>query len=550
MRRILIVDDEPFIVNGLAGMIKETDNLELEVYKASSATEAMHWFQRTAMDIVLTDICMPGMDGLELQQHIVRQWPRCKVIFLTGHNDFNYVKEAIHHRAIDYILKTEGDQAILAAVRRALEELDREIEMGAQLEKAQTQIQSARPLLQKEFLYDLLQGEVQPKQRLQEQLNDLELPFNAGLPVLLLVGKVDEWTEQTSADRTLLLYAIQNIAEEYLSSSVKSRSFTYDKSKIAWMIQPLDDAVDAEDKEYSRRVTLFARGTVERIQQSCKELLRLKLSFAVASEFCSWYYVSEQFERLNRTLRRNFGMGHELLLTDRTVEPTFANASKDSMTRMIQRQTAQLEIFLESGQQSEYKNKLSELLNHESIAADPELRLVASYQLVTMIMTYSLNEGILKVLSENTDLDLDKPLKLAAQSSWEETILRLADIGEAIFAQREGLNDQHGRNLVNRIKQYIEEHLAGDLSLTQIGEVVSLNPAYLSRLYKQLTGNMLSDTIMEARLSEAKRLLKETNDKVQDIATQVGFESAAYFTRFFKKATECTPQEYREFTRK
>ncbi len=88
MRRILIVDDEPFIVNGLAGMMKEATELDLEVYKAESAEEAIDWLERTAIDIVLTDINMPGMDGLELQQIIVKQWPRCKVIFLTGHTEF------------------------------------------------------------------------------------------------------------------------------------------------------------------------------------------------------------------------------------------------------------------------------------------------------------------------------------------------------------------------------------------------------------------------------------------------------------------------------
>ncbi len=548
MRRILIVDDEPFIVNGLAGMIKEADFAELEVYKANSAIEAIDWFERTSMDILLTDISMPGMDGLELQQRIVKQWPRCRVIFLTGYNDFSYIKEAIHHRAVDYILKTEGDQAILTAVQKALEELNLEFESGVQLHRAQTQLQAALPFLQKEFLLELLHGELQLGTPLQEQMNELNLAFIESAPVLIVMGKVDEWSETTSADKALLLYAVQNIAEEYLSSSVKSQSFAFDKTKIVWLIQKLPPSVSQDVAIDDRWLARFALGTVERIQQTCKELLKLKLSFVVAREWCTWASIPEQFEQLNRVMRRSFVMGYELLLTDELASPTTEMPTKDSQMKMIQKQTAQLELFLISGQQMEYKQKLMELMNDSTFLSDSELRLIASYQFLSMIMTFAMNEGLMKMVTES--MGVNNLLSLGSQSHWEETIIRLAEIGEAILQHKEGMTNQHGRSLVYKIKQYIDGHLSGDLSLTRLGELVSLNPIYLSRLYKQLTGEGLSETIMSVRLTEAKRQLKDTNDKVQDISTRVGFESAAYFTRFFKKATECTPQEYREHTRK
>lgn len=79
--RILIVDDEPFIVNGLAELCLGAEFLELEVYKAYSSSEALGWLKRAKMDIVLSDIKMPGLNGLALQKEISRQWPHCKVIF-------------------------------------------------------------------------------------------------------------------------------------------------------------------------------------------------------------------------------------------------------------------------------------------------------------------------------------------------------------------------------------------------------------------------------------------------------------------------------------
>ena len=540
MRSILIVDDEPFIVNGLAGMIKEADFPDLEVYKAFSATEAVKWFERAMMDIVLTYISMPGMDGLQLQQTIAKHWPRCKVIFLTGHNDFAYIKQAIHHRAIDYILKTEGDEAIRIAVKKALEELEREIEAGALVDRARIQLHAALPLLQNEFLSELLRGDLHSKGRFQEQLNDLNIPLLNHFPVMLLVGRVDSGLDYSSSHNMLLLYAIRNIAEEYLSPSVHLQSFTYDKSKIVWLIQPKSQ----EDPDDVNRLIRIILGMVERIQQTCKDLLKIVLSFAVSGEFIEWALIPNQFESLQRMMRRSFGMGHELLLIDEGNIPTPATPSKDVQLRTVDRHSLRLLQCLENGKKDEYLQTLSDVMKNGISFPDVDVRLAASYQLLSMMMTYITKEGLWSALKDR--MELERMLTPGSDADWVDTLHSLAEIGEEIFTLKEGSAQQQERSLITKIKQHIEQHLADDLSLTRISELVSLNPFYLSRLYSQLTGESLTETVMAARLAEAKRLLKETNDKIQDVAASVGFESASYFTRFFKKETGYTPQEFRQ----
>jgi two-component system response regulator YesN len=95
------------------------------------------------------------------------------------------------------------------------------------------------------------------------------------------------------------------------------------------------------------------------------------------------------------------------------------------------------------------------------------------------------------------------------------------------------------------LDKYIEQHLPDDLSLLRLAEIARFNPQYLSRLYKQVTGIGISDRILDLRLTEAMRLLDDTQSKIHDIAVKVGFQLAPYFTRFFKKQTGLTPQEYR-----
>ena len=116
MYRILIVDDEEVIVNGLYSMLSNFNTMELDVYKAYSGEEAIQWLARTRMDIVLTDIHMPEINGLQLLKEIKTRWPWCRVIFLTGHNEFEYAYKAIQYNGVRYLLKTEGYNKIIKTV--------------------------------------------------------------------------------------------------------------------------------------------------------------------------------------------------------------------------------------------------------------------------------------------------------------------------------------------------------------------------------------------------------------------------------------------------
>lgn len=543
MRRILIVDDEGFILNGLSAMIKEAEFADLEVCKALSAIEALDWMQRAAIDVVLTDICMPGMDGLELQRQIARQWPRCKVLFLTGHDDFSYVKEAIHYRAVDYILKTESDDAVLAAVAKALEELESEGAREAQFEQARHRFQAALPALQNEFLSELLEGELPGGRRLQEQFDDLRLPLSEAMPVLPVLGRVDEWQNYRRTDRSLLLFAVQNVAEEWFADAAIVKSIVYGKTRVAWFIQPLNRQEDGA----ATRLVRFVQGTVERIQITCKDLLKLKISFAVASACCSWPLIPQRCDALDRALRRSLGAGSELLLTDEAL-PTYPESGRtEAEIKRCGKAIDELIELLETGQRDGFRRKLGEVATDGALRADPDVRLTAMYRLISTMLTFLAGEGLLQPLLNTADMD--SLMKPETHESWELTMQRVERLGDLVLQKNDNQSRQYGKSLVLRLKQHIEANLSEDLSLVKLGQVVSLNPSYLSRLYKQLTGESLSDTIMAARLVSAKRKLRDTDDKVQDIAVQVGFESAAYFNRFFKKASGLTPQEYREQAR-
>jgi len=118
-----------------------------------------------------------------------------------------------------------------------------------------------------------------------------------------------------------------------------------------------------------------------------------------------------------------------------------------------------------------------------------------------------------------------------------------------LFKYRLVDREEQTNSIVMKLQEYICGNLNDDLSLTRLGEYVHLNPSYLSRLYKQITGTGLSDFISEQRLQKAKTLLCMGDMKIHDIAFELGYNSGIAFTRFFKKMTGMTPQEFRDFNR-
>ena len=130
MYRLLIVDDEPDVLQALYDMLLDHESLDLDVLKAGSAGEALEILNRERLDIVLSDICMPGMDGIELLRHVRENWPDCRMIFLTGHTEFSYIYQAEKLEAVSYILKTEGRQKIIDALDKAIGQIRAQNQIG------------------------------------------------------------------------------------------------------------------------------------------------------------------------------------------------------------------------------------------------------------------------------------------------------------------------------------------------------------------------------------------------------------------------------------
>lgn len=546
MYRLLVVDDEDFIVDGLIDLFEERFPASMEYYRAYSSGEALEWLKRAKIDIVLTDIRMPGMNGLELHEEIIRLWPQCKVIFLTGYNDFDYIQSAMRNESIDYILKTEADGVIVRAVEKAVYELQHRFESEKLIADAKKRLQTALPVMQKELLWDILNGDVS-QAAVAQQFDELNLPLRADLPVFLVLGRIDGWNGISSpSDRMLLVYALQNIANEYLSAFAYHYSIFYEQSRLVWFIQFKEDSHAEENEGDYRRAEqrdLFVNGAMENIQNASRQYLHVPVSFLAANKVVDWYDCAEKYNLLKMMLHVHYGMQQELLLSESHLPENHDNrVTRAGIFELRPNKWALLQSFLEKGDMQHFQELFREMV--KLIPASRQqwdgLGFHIYHSILSVYFTHLHQSGMTGLFG------YDQVMASGTNRTWGETAERLWQMAEAIFERQNNEMIDREREVIRKVKQYISANLGGDLSLTRIGEVVGFNPSYLSRLYKQMTGEGLSDYIVAERLQLAKALLAKQHMRIHDIAESLGFDSPAYFARFFKKQTGMTPTEFRE----
>lgn len=558
MYRLLIADDEKIIVEGLALMFGRLDEPQFEIHTAANGREALATARRMRIDVLLSDIAMPELDGIGLQREISRLWPRCRIVFLSGYNDFGYIQSSLRGGAIDYVLKTEGDDAILNAVRRAVQELEAELRQERLLARTKDELRQALPSLRKEYLLELLAGAPSTPETRRRRFAELEVPLRPDLPVRLLAGRADVWRDDLlPGDRALLLYGVNNMFEEFFSPKFRSVFIVVAPNRFVWLMQPrhLSDAAHetAQDNVHEAvhdaahgveaALEQFVAGTAESLQEACSRFLKLVCSFVVgAAGGVDWSGLPAQMDRLSLLFATGLGSGRETLLTDKP-----AADAEPRPDRTVVGRIPLLAQYLEDKDREAFHGLLREIsafVAQEQEAGRIGGRLEIFCSLSAQFAGYLNRRGLFNELAASQPLG--KLFSIGEHPAWDSADRFFTGLAEAIFDRESDENEKEIDAVVVKLHRYIDEHLYEPLSLTYLSEVVFLTPSYLSRLYKQRTGVNLTDHIIERKIRETKRLLADTPLKVQEIGETIGYPSPSYFSRFFKRETGLTPQEYRD----
>jgi len=550
MYRFLIVDDEPEIVDSLYELFVEDIPFEIEVYRAYNVYEALDFLRKTRIDLVVTDIRMPGMSGIELHRQIVGNWPRCKVIFLSGYNDFEYARDAIRNGSvIDYVLKTEDDDMIISAVERAVKAIEQADRAEEYELKAKMNMNIATQILRKKYFLGLMDSLPPSQEIMASDFARLEIQLLAEKPVYLVIGRIDEWPAgMEEATKKQLCCTLQNIAEEHLSVTMTQASIEVDGFRTLWLVQPksiTDSNQNTIEEEWKNLISKM-NGIMEAIQNACRQHLKITVSFAACREPCTWERISTNFFYLKMLLGQGLGGGgRELLIQESETVRQWMGTEQAHVFSGLQRLRQDLELlekYLESGQKEAFFDLYEEMMVME-ISQDHTHQTELFYSISLCLLSYAKRSGLFHELLQETKIE--QMMRIDAHESWGETVQYFKHVAKYLFMERQSDPEERAGRVIQMLHSYIQDHMNEELTLTKLSSLVYHSPTYLSRLYKRTTGMKLFDYITEQRMRKAAVMLVETNMKINEIAAAVGYETAAYFTLTFKKMFRVTPQEYR-----
>lgn len=539
MSNLLIVDDELEILEWLEELFKYECTLELDVFTANSARRALELLNTTKFEVVLTDIKMPGIDGITLFETIKENWPNCKTIFLTGYSEFEYAYKVINHKDVRYILKSEGDEVIMDVVTTAFEDIKRKLEQDIITKKERLYFEKANFWLKKEFIDGIIQGKLDTTMN-QSQLEELGIPLHMDTLMLIFLVRIDNFqmTQYVIKEYTVFEEFYLTL-QQYFPQQLNAINHIIENKYMILMIQPkeIDESIDWE------KIYTITRGALEYAQENYLKSFGYTVSISESSSPVLLQGLARKIEQLKLLMVRNIGSNTAIIVHAENSLSVYdyENDNMDVISRI-----PMLKSYLELRKKEDYYNLLHE-------CCSKMLPVKSSHDAVTLELYYNISITLLQFINKNHlnqemafKIGLYKLTKVDEHGDWSEAGQYLYDISNAIF---ELLDDNEyilTDIALKRVKDYINSNLSADLTLTKLAEVGGFNSSYLSRVYKQVYGMTISEYIINKRLGKAKDLLVNKKYKINEIATQVGYISAHSFTRAFKNVEGISPIEYRE----
>jgi len=532
---VLLIDDEDYVLDYLESEVPWTSIGIAKVYRASSAKDALDILGQASFSIIVTDIRMPEISGLELLSILQRNYPETKVIILSGYSDFSYAVKALQHGAADYLLKPATVDEVVVCLKRLLVKIEDEKRQREHLVTANDVLKLGLTRMREHLLHDLLLGKKYAFEDLKQQFKTLHLPFNPDTCCVLALIRIETEIEKyTREDYELLSYALLNMAEEIIFgkiSLIPSLWSSKDYHRYVIVIIPVESINEYEE--------LVQR--VMKLHQNVRTYLKRTVSIMLTNPFTFQHELQHQYLHALNVFWRTIGTRNDIMLTTNATKTQAEDHAIKPLTRLHLSPTVQQ--LMESGRWEETVSRLDLILEELNMPA---------YQTQQHLMevVYYLFSSFSFIAHKQGDsfADMVNIPSLQSESFYFQSTDQIKEWALPLIEQfRRSLQDvaPNRNHIIRQIHDYIERHLKEDVSLTRVGEHVYLHPVYLSRLYKKETGESLSAYITQVRMEKAVQLLTSTNMKVADIAKEVGYQKTQYFIHIFKEYYDCTPQNYR-----
>lgn len=526
MYKLLLVDDEVDVREGLLHLI-DWRSIGCEVVDtAENGREAMELVEKYLPDIVVTDIQMPFMNGLQLSEWIRSVYPDTKIVILTGFEEFEYAQRAVSLGIDDYLLKPFSAGELCAVLDKVKVRLDQQRQAKEDIQQLKEHYFRNLPVLRSLFLNSLV-SHVLGREEILEKCSQYDLDLQ-GEGYMVAVIHRDEIQER---DPELQLFAVLNVAEELVSRCSRSLVFIHLNAVIVLAV------FDSRDHEEMTSRTLKL---LEEIRYTAERYLKLTLTIGAGSAVNELSELNSSYQDAMRALDYQLILGNNKVIwiddvEMRQVVPFIFDKEKER----------ELIRCLKLGSDEELEQLLDELFNGllDSRTTDQDLQAYLLLMLTAVVKAAQEMHENLDALFGETGAFLGQFSRLnysAEAKGWFTGIC--FTLKRSIASER-----QTGyQKLVEEAKQFMNEHYQDcELSIGKVCKQLHISTGYFSNIFKKETKTTFVSYLMGLRMEAAKHLLLTTDMKSFEIAERVGFADPNYFSFCFRKKFGISPKEFR-----
>ncbi|AOZ93456.1 response regulator [Paenibacillus crassostreae] len=521
--KVILVDDEPLILRSLKAAIPWNElNLEV-VGEARNGEGALHLIQETSPHMIISDIRMPGIDGISLMKEVSLNNPKLIFIIISGYGEFEYAREALRQGAFDYLLKPIDHDELTEMLKRAIQRLDSQIENEELIHSVQVLSLMAR----ERMFAELIEGNQRSQQHLKwMESNELEHDY------FMVVIQLDQYLllngHWTTGEKRLWLFAIRNILEDWIRLNKGLTIFPFHSGE--WIIllpSMLNDNKVSLGEDIIRQIKKYSKLTCfVGISHSTKGIDQLSSSYQSAT----------------RALYQRFYAEHKGAFVDSDSTHDITQMKEVKYPKHIEISILECIRNLDLARMLSLFDQMKFYIEENSLTKDIAERMIIEMTVVlyrqfeygNLLVDGSLG-GLIQRIHEMTTLhEMIHAVKEAFEKRMREN--------------RESQSKEDIQAIVEKAQNYIVNNYHKDLGIEELSELVGLSASHFCMIFKQISGFTFLEYLTKCRLEKAKYILKNTNVKVYQIAPLVGYQDPKYFTQVFKKAIGKTPTEYREET--
>lgn len=524
--KVILVDDEAEVIDMIEKKIHWND-LGFEVAgSATNGVKALELVEKLQPDVVLTDIKMPYMDGLELSRRLNREYPNIYIMLCTGFDEFEYAKEAVHLEIKEYMLKPVNATELSESLTNLKHTLDREREEKLNVKKLNDYFQEVLPKLQSNFFISLIEGRVEKhdyERFLQAYQVDMKGPLFG-----CVIFHTSENHVPEGMNPLLLSMSVEREIKQRLMDQWNRREFIYMGNTLLILELDAEDKItqitDACDRFCRWAYRIMGAVVTAGIGTVCDSLYEISLSYERAREAVSY--------RVLYGTKRAINIGE--IVPKEQIKPVQSEESRmQTLFRAIRiGDSAEIERAAHGEMEKLHKNTET----------------MSQYNLATMEIV----SGFFKFCTDNS-LDFNKIsgnmqniYEKVSQMDESSLTAWIVQMSETISEKLKCARNSSARRLIVEAQNIVQErYMEADISLDEVCAVLGVSNSYFSSVFKKEAGKSFISYLTDYRMDIAAEMILNTDEKSYTIAEKVGYLDANYFSYVFKKKFGVSPSKYR-----